>query len=61
MLFCFLITGTQRRQSTRIILQKLKRNISNVPIHIDLEGNDEETNDIVIKRNTRDNKEIIEQ
>ena len=59
MLFFFLVTGTQRRQSTCIILQKLNRNISNDPIHIDLESSDKETNEIVIKRNNRDNKKMI--
>ena len=59
MLFFFLITWTQRRHSTRTILQKLKRNISNDPINIDLESNDKGTNENVIERKTSDNKEVI--
>ena len=55
----FNVTGTQRRHSARVILQKLRRNISDDVITIDVESNEKGANESVIKRNTRSNKEVI--
>ena len=55
----FNVTGTQRRHSARVILQKLRRNISDEIITIDVESNEKGANESVIKRNTRSNKEVI--
>ena len=55
----FNVTGTQRRHSARVILQKLRRNISDDVITIDVESNEKGANKSVIKRNTRSNKEVI--
>ena len=55
----FNVTGTQRRHSARVILQKLRRNISDKIITIDVESNEKGANESVIKRNTRSNKEVI--
>nr|XP_017227887.1 PREDICTED: uncharacterized protein LOC108203460 [Daucus carota subsp. sativus] len=51
--------GTQRRHSARVILQKLRRNISDDVITIDVESNEKGGKESVIKRNTRSNKEVI--
>ena len=55
----FIVTGTQRRHSARVILQKLRRNISDDVITIDVESNEKGGKESVIKRNTRSNKEVI--